>query len=167
MPVVEVRRIRRDDAVRFKSIRLAALADAPTAFAATFAEEAAYPPSRWVDAACDRSSGDTDASFLALVGDTAVGLVGVFRPDADDEVMQLVSMWVEPTHRGSGVAEQLVDHVLDFVTAAGGSAVELWVTVGNDRARRFYERMGFEPLDDFAPLPSDPCKDEQRMRQTL
>ena len=44
-------------------------------------------------------------------------------------------------------------------------AVELWVTRGNDRAVRLYESAGFRATGDHQPLPSDPCRDELRMRR--
>jgi ribosomal protein S18 acetylase RimI-like enzyme len=52
-------------------------------------------------------------------------------------------MWVSPQVRGSGVADRLVDAATARVRAAGGSAVTLWVAIGNARARGFYQRMGF------------------------
>jgi GNAT superfamily N-acetyltransferase len=164
---IEVRRIRPDDDERLRAVRLAALADTPSAFAGTHAVESALPVRRWEAAARDRSRGASSANFLAIDRNRAVGIVGAFRPDGDDDVMNLVSMWVEPAVRGTDVADGLVAAVVDFSIAAGCRAIELWVTVGNDRARRFYERDGFVSLDEFKPLPSDPCKDEVRMRRAL
>lgn len=46
-------------------------------------------------------------------------------------------------------------------------AVELWVTRGNDAAVRLYETAGFRLTGGHQPLPSDPCKDELRMRLPL
>jgi hypothetical protein len=39
--------------------------------------------------------------------------------------------------------------------------------VGNAPAPGLYESIGFYDTDDFQPLPSDPCKDEQRMSLAL
>jgi GNAT superfamily N-acetyltransferase len=72
-------------------------------------------------------------------------------------------LWVAPTHRGTDVARDLVRAVLGWAAATGARTVALWVTRGNDRAQRFYERMGFIVSGDVQPLPSDPCKDEIRM----
>ena len=55
---------------------------------------------------------------------------------------------------------------MDAVVAwAGDDPVELWVTRGNDPAIALYERCGFSLTDEVQPLPSDPCKDEIRMRR--
>jgi ribosomal protein S18 acetylase RimI-like enzyme len=162
-----VRRVRPGDAEVLRTVRLGALADAPSAFGSTHADEVVRPESHWTTVARERSAGLTAANFLAMDGARAVGIIGAYRDDGVDDVVELVSMWVEPAFRGGGVADLLVAEVLAFAEAAGVSHVELWVTVGNDRARRFYERHGFVGLDDFAPLPSDPCADEQRMRRAL
>jgi ribosomal protein S18 acetylase RimI-like enzyme len=52
---------------------------------------------------------------------------------------------VHPKIRGSGGADELVAAVVAWARSEGGKAVRLKVIQGNDRARRFYERMGFCP----------------------
>ena len=54
-------------------------------------------------------------------------------------------MWVRPQARGAGVADRLVTAVLARAKAAGAARVTLWVAISNDRARAFYQRMGFVP----------------------
>lgn len=136
---------------------MAALADTPSAFAKTFDEESAYPDDQWASTAESRSVGDEAVTFFAEVDDEVRGLVGGHRlNDAE-----LVSMWVDPQARGTGVAEALVAAVIEWADGP----VELWVTRGNDRAIAFYRRMGFVETDDVQPLPSDPCKNEVRMRR--
>ncbi len=166
MGAIEVRRVRPDDGERLRTVRLAALADTPSAFGSSHAEESVLPDRHWDTSARDRSSGPSSANFLAVDAALAVGIIGAFRRD-DADAMNLVSMWVDPAHRGSGLADRLVAEVVEFAVAVAAIAVELWVTVGNDRALAFYERNGFVSLDEFQPLPSDPCKDEVRMRRTL
>jgi ribosomal protein S18 acetylase RimI-like enzyme len=54
-------------------------------------------------------------------------------------------MWVSPAARGGGLADLLVGAVTEHARQAGADRVTLWVAVGNDRARGFYQRMGFTP----------------------
>ena len=77
-------------------------------------------------------------------------------------MIELVSMWTSPVGRGQGLGAKLVNKVIEW---ADGDAVELWVTHGNDNAQRLYARHGFAVTGEVAPLPSDPCKDELRMRR--
>ncbi len=158
---ISTRRIRPDDGQLLKKVRLAALLDTPSAFGSSHAAEVQNSDERWVELAAERAEGSDHATCFALDGDDVVGLVGGHRLDA--ETVELVSMWTDPSARGRGVGAVLVDAVVEW---ADGSAVELWVTRGNDAAQRLYERCGFTVTGDVQPLPSDPCKDEVRMRRT-
>jgi GNAT superfamily N-acetyltransferase len=80
------------------------------------------------------------------------------------EVNRSEQEWID---RGSGVAAELVEAVLGWAADCGARTIALWVTKGNVRAQRFYERMGFTLTGDTQPLPSDPCKDELRMVRKL
>jgi GNAT superfamily N-acetyltransferase len=161
-----VRRVTAADGVVLRDLRLRALQDAPDAFASTYAAEADRPQAEWDGRAQAGASGPDRFTGLALDGETAVGLVGGFRNEEDGHHadIDLVSMWVAPSHRGTGVAALLVDAVLEWACdEAQAQVVGLWVTRGNGAAQRFYERLGFVETGDVQPLPSDPCKDEVRM----
>ena len=136
------------------------MVDTPSAFAGTHAAEAAEPGRRWAELAAQRSTGSEHATFFAVDGCEVIGLVGGHR--VDPATVDLVSMWTEPVARGRGVGAVLVDAMVAW---ADGSAVELWVTRGNDAAQRLCERCGFHPALEVQPLPSDPCRDEVRMRR--
>lgn len=159
-----IRRVTVDDLDTYRDIRLRALQDSPSAFASTYQAERDRPHREWAERVSGAASGDDRVIYLAFDDDDArcVGLAGCVedRLGAD---RQLVSMWVEPSHRGTGVAAALVDAALAWAREVGARRIGLWVVRGNDRARRFYERAGFSVTGDVQPLPSDPCKEEVRM----
>jgi ribosomal protein S18 acetylase RimI-like enzyme len=162
-----IRRVRPDDGALLKSVRLAALADTPSAFASTYAAEVSLPDAHWDVRAAVGAAGTASASFFAVSGELVVGIVGGYRPDEAGRSVELVSMWVSPARRRAGVAAALVETVVDWARELGATAVELWVTRGNDTAVSLYERQGFQRTGEHEPLPSDPCKDEIRMRRML
>jgi hypothetical protein len=45
--------------------------------------------------------------------------------------------------------------------------VTLWVTGGNLPAQSLYRALGFVETGDYQPLPSDPSRQETRMRLSL
>ena len=166
MADVEVRRITPADADVLRDVRLRALLDAPSAFGSTYAAEVDRPDAEWRQRAESGAAGSDRFTALALLDDHCIGIAGGFRNDHDGHHadIDLVSMWVAPSHRGSGVAALLVDAVLDWARdEAAAEVVGLWVTRGNTAAQRLYERLGFVETGDVQPLPSDPCKDEVRM----
>lgn len=159
---VDVRRIRVGEGELIRTIRLTALLDAPSAFASTHAAESEMTEADWAARATWGADGCDRATFVACGADgQPVGLVGGHR--TKEGVVELVSMWTAPEARGAGVGRALVAAVATWARSCGDATLHLWVTRGNDRAQRLYERAGFELDGAHKPLPSDPCKDELRM----
>ncbi len=164
---VTVRRVRADEGPVLKAIRLAALLESPSAFGSTHAAEVDQPDDHWASRASLGAAGRNSAIYLAIVDQSVVGIVGGYRPDPAGSSIELVSMWVSPAQRRAGIAAKLVEAVVGWASETNATSVDLWVTRGNDAAVRLYEAAGFRETDEHQPLPSDPCKDEQRMRRAL
>jgi ribosomal protein S18 acetylase RimI-like enzyme len=162
-----IRRVRPDEGPVLEAVRLAALADSPSAFGSSHAAEADRGDAHWEARAVLGAAGESSVTFLAVVGGSVVGLVGAHHRDAGGRSVELVSMWVAPAQRRGGIAAELVDAAVGWAREAGATAVELWVTRGNDAAVRLYETAGFRLTGDHQPLPSDRCKDELRMRRVV
>jgi ribosomal protein S18 acetylase RimI-like enzyme len=150
---VIIRQLGPADWPALKAVRLAALADAPEAFASTLAREQEYSDQRWrewLDSTAATFGAFTaagpDSAPAARIGGVAAAFVRP-RPAGEDgdTDWHLISMWVSPGLRGTGVAGGLVDAVRAQARRAGADQVSLWVTDVNDRARAFYERLGFAP----------------------
>ncbi len=74
---------------------------------------------------------------------------GFFRPDTSEESYRRASLdtiAVKPQYWGTGIAQQLLERFLDDLRSRGLSEVHLGVTAANVRARRFYEKMGFQHI---------------------
>ena len=155
-----------------------ALEEAPWAFGSTLAQARTFVEDDWRR----RLSGfPCYLAHLPGVVGSPVGMSGAFveepvpgAPGAGDPgtdehgtTVELVSMWVSPAARGRGVGVQLVATVVDWAARTGAARVHLWVTDGNDPARRLYERCGFVPTGERAPLPSDPSLSEIGMVREL
>jgi GNAT superfamily N-acetyltransferase/predicted enzyme related to lactoylglutathione lyase len=162
-----VRRIRADEGPALRAVRLAALRDSPSAFSSTHQAEVAQPAQHWAERARHGSAGDDSATYFATVDDRVVGLIGAYRPNRARAVVELVSMWTAPGARRTGAGRRLVDTVLEWARAGSADSVELWVTRGNHPAIELYRSAGFRETGDHQALPSDPCKDEVRMRRPL
>ena len=74
-----------------------------------------------------------------LVAERAGSIVG-FATWQDHLLSQF---YVAPTHRGSGLASELIASCEIEMARLGTTVAELHCIVGNDRARRFYERMSW------------------------
>jgi GNAT superfamily N-acetyltransferase len=158
MPAVVVRAATIEDWRVVRSVRLRALEDTPQAFGTTLEQ--------------DRQLNDVDWQLrvspgnwvLALRGASPVGMAaGVVESGRPNGERHLMSMWVAEELRGQQVARRLVDAVASWALTMGAETLSLWVADGNDRARRFYERMGFAATGDRQPLPSHPSIWEERL----
>lgn len=147
---VEVRRLSADDWRTWRTVRLAALADAPYAFGSTLAREEAYDEARW-----RQWLAPENLAAVALVDGEPLGAIGGIRPDPAGPPM-LVAMWVSPKLRGRGAGDLLIAEVLAWARERGHRQVVLRVAEGNDAARKLFVRHGFVPTGQREPLESDP-----------
>ena len=138
---MRVRRLTPDDVDILRDVRLRALEDAADAFWTTYALEAAYGAEDW------RRWLTSAALFVAEdgTGAPAVGLAGGIADPRRTGAALLVSMWVDPEHRGTGLADRLVGAVTAWAASEGRTALRLHVVEHNERARRCYQRLGFAP----------------------
>jgi ribosomal protein S18 acetylase RimI-like enzyme len=154
MEAVEIARIGPDDWREFRDVRLASLSDAPTAFGAVHAD--------WVDASEDRWRRRlTDVPFTVVARSEARG-VGVVSGAEWEHEVGLISMWVAPDHRGTGLAGRLIDQVVAWA-ASRGRRTWLMVRDDNTAAIRAYAKAGFVDLGVPADWPEDALP-ERRMR---
>ena len=152
-----------DDWARVREIRLRALADSPNAFASRLDHERHQPESFWRH----RLEEEGSATFLAIDGDSAIGLVSVFLMDDEPGTAHLVSMWVAPEHRRRGLGRRLVEAVLGWARDQRAERVGLWVTESNEEARGLYRSTEFVETGDRQPLPSDLTLQELAMEWRL
>ena len=154
---MNIRRIRAEEGLRLRELRLRALADAPTAFGSTLVEEQARPKEDWDQLAAEEASSDARARFVAEQNTRWYGMAGVFVLQDQPEIAQLISMWVDPARRRSGIARALVDAVVRWARGRGARRLQLWVTGTNHQAMSLYACAGFAATERVQPLPSNPA----------
>lgn len=145
---MRIERLQSDQWQRLKSVRLAALADAPDAFGSTLASARKCQESDW------RQQLQVLATFVAVNKQVDVGMARGIADENEPKQAFLLSMWVAPDARGRGVGEALIQAVAHWARAAGHSRLLLDVADVNQPAVALYERMGFEPTGATGSLPS-------------
>lgn len=106
-----------------------------------FGEKAlAHRRQMWTRALVDEP--DPSQILVVAVSEGLVGFAwaGPTVPDLDGAPTdrQLYAIYVRASHHGLGIGQHLLDEVV------GSGPASLWVARDNPRARRFYERNGFE-----------------------
>lgn len=163
-PPFEVRPFAPEDWQVYRSIRLAALEDAPHAFGSTLAREATFLEADW-----RRRLDGGNLTLVAHVDGAPVGLAGGLRPGVYDpegdnnDAAHLVQMWVHPSMRGRGVGEALVRGVIDWARGLGVPELRLWAVGDNHHALALYERLGFTDTGARSPVRDDDPRVEVEM----
>ena len=160
--MVEIEQVGPDDWKLVRDVRLTALQDTPDWFWATYEDEVEQPENWW------REFIGSGGWFIAKAGDDPVAIAaGIRDPLLGDATRYLISMWVEPGTRRSGVGVQLIDAVVAWARADGAKEIRLQVTETNDVAARLYAKCGFEPTGRTEPLPRNPTLVERELRLVL
>jgi GNAT superfamily N-acetyltransferase len=163
--MVLVRETVQGDWQALRDIRLAALQDAPDAFASTYAEQAAFTEADWRDRIA------RGGTFLAYIPEVSAsepaGLAGGYLREERPGTVALISMFVRPQARGHGVGEALIATVTAWGLARHATTMHLWVSETNSPGRLLYDRCGFSLTGERQPLPSNPDIAEVAMARPL
>lgn len=161
----QVRRVRPRDAARMRALRLEMLADAPLAFLETIADAAARPHAEYAARIAYTAVGTDTAQFVADPGGRLVGHAGGTVAPEEPRLTVVYAVYVTPTWRGTGLLGDLIDSVAGWSRACGRPELMLEVVVGNDRAYRAYQRLGFVDTGVRVPHPTIPTLTELQMRR--
>lgn len=157
MSSVAVRRVRSDEwqAVRELLLESTSDPDANIAFLETPAQVAARSEQFWRERAELAAGSETAAQFVAVVDDAWVGSLSVLvratgQTDhlgrfVDDRRADVVGVYVNPAHRGTGAIDLLLAAAAEWVTSLGLTRLSLDVHRDNPRAQGAYRRAGFVP----------------------
>jgi GNAT superfamily N-acetyltransferase len=163
-----VRRVTAGDAGRMRALRLEMLADSPLAFLETLAQAAARPHEGYRQRLSMAADGPELAQFIADPGDGPLiaHAGGTLIPD-EPLATVVFSVYLTPRHRGGKLLAHLVETIADWSTEAGRHELMLEVVVGNDRAVRAYEKLGFEDTGVRLPHPTVPVLTQLQMRRRI
>lgn len=145
--MISIRRLRPGEGQLYKEVRLAALKDAPYAFTTTYASALSRSPESWSAQADGSATGPDRCTVIAFADESPVGIAAVYRNEESREDAELLQVWVAPDFRGTGVARDLVDTLIDWCADNGIRRVFAGITQGNDRALRFYRKCGLDVVD--------------------
>lgn len=124
----------------YRALRLAALRTDPIAFGETLERALAHPDTLWRDRLTDTER----LLRFAERGGRLVGLAGAIPDDDQAGVGLIVSVFVEPSARGQGIARRLVGTLLKELAGRGDvSTARLYVNDTNAAAIAVYAWLGF------------------------
>jgi ribosomal protein S18 acetylase RimI-like enzyme len=142
---ISVRRLDRPDAPALRELRLESLRLHPECFGADLEAEEAMS----VDDMAARML--TGTSFGGFVDGVLSGLAVFAKPKnrKTGHTGELGAMYVRADARGTGLADALVEAVIDQAVATGTEQIKLTVNAENPRAIKLYERHGFRMIGKY------------------
>lgn len=87
--------------------------------------------------------------------------------DAQPSELMLHQLYVKQECHGSGIGQALTDWTLDEARRRGAPVLYLTVFVDNHRARRFYDRYGFEPVGPYKFMVGSQADEDIIMKRVL
>ena len=145
--MIEYRALNSGLAAAYREIRLRALKGAPDAYSSSYETQQAHPLEFFADRCTFRSDNFIIGAMHRDAGvETIVGTGGGY---VDPEIKRahigyVVGMWVEPDHRGLGIARAILRRVMAQLRAVRQvTRLELTVTANNRGALALYESEGF------------------------
>lgn len=140
---VHIRPARPEDWKVYRTLRLQALGEHPTAFGADYEDNLLHPDEYWKRRVTTED--EREALFFAEQEEALIGMTGIYR-DLGKKTRYQAGVWgvyVRPKWRGLYLAERLIEVCLDWACGKGIVIARLGVATDNLSAIRCYERCGF------------------------
>lgn len=113
-------------------------------------------------------------AFAVRIAESGGGPVGYVKIgpmklplDPNGSSMLLDQLYVMKEQHGSGIARELMDWAIEQARSRGAEALYLTVFIDNHRARRFYDRYGFEDVGRYAFMVGEQADEDIIMRKAL
>jgi len=106
-----------------------------------------FPYSPWSASQYKEEFSSPTRHFVVAVdeAESIIGYAGVFAPGGTEA--DVLTVGVIPTHRGKGIARQLMAMITDWAMQQGSIAMMLEVKVDNLEAIGLYESLGYAKLN--------------------
>jgi RimJ/RimL family protein N-acetyltransferase len=141
--MITTRRIQPGEVELLKKMRLLSLQDAPYAFSSTYESALRRTDESWREQAERTAQGMDRATFISFSDDEPVGMAALYRLENQDDVGELLQVWVAPGQRGGQTARSLMDAVFAWAGENHFCKIIASVRRENPRAIQFYLKYGF------------------------
>jgi diamine N-acetyltransferase len=115
-----------------------------------------------------------DSSFVVRIAEVDAAPVGYVKigpmklpVESNRPALLIDQLYVTKPQQGTGLARELMDWAIDEARRRGAEALYLTVFVDNHRARRFYDRYGFEDVGRYDFMVGSQADEDVIMRKAL
>ena len=95
-----------------------------------------------------------ESHYVVTLDDVVIGFltIAVSRDkDLKESFFEIIGLYLAPEYIDAGYGKQTMDWIKNEIKSRGYNKISLWVLEENNRARRFYEKAGFESDGESKP----------------
>ena len=138
--MIEIKPMLLDQWQLHKSVRCAALADAPYAYSSTLADSLKRSDDDWARITAEYAADPNNITFFAFANDIPCG-VSVCVIDGDEA--EMFAVWVDPACRRKGIGSAHIDSACAWASLHGAQQLTTGVFDDNSGALAFYRAADF------------------------
>lgn len=140
---MEIRQLGGEEAVVYQELRLFGLQESPTAFGASYDEEADRP----LEVVSERLQDERNFVVGAFTDEGRLAGIATLRREEREKLRHkahVFGMFVLPQYRGQGAGRALLERLIERAREIGVRQVDLGVTADNEAAVGLYASCAFE-----------------------
>ena len=138
--MIEVKPLQADQWALYKQMRIAALADAPHAFTASWTRAVTRLDAEWMQLVERRAQEKNNTSFIAYCDGVPCGMAACI---VSDGCAEMLAVWVVPAFRRRKVGDALIAYAKSWSTERHLPKMIVGVFEDNTAAVKFYRAAGF------------------------
>lgn len=124
----------------YKTMRCAALAEAPYAYSSTLENALERSAEDWMQITHQYTSHSNSVTYFAFEDNAACGMSACV---ISGEEVELYAVWVDPAHRRKGVGRALIDFGRTWSRSKSATQLRVGIFDDNIDALAFYRSVGF------------------------
>jgi ribosomal protein S18 acetylase RimI-like enzyme len=146
--MIEIMPMSPDQWQLYKTVRSAALANAPHAFSSTLEDALKRSDDDWAEITNQFSSNPNSITYFAFENEDPCGMAACA---VDGNEAEMFAVWVDPGCRRKGVGRQLIEFAIAWSKMKGTGQLNVGVFDDNSEALAFYRSAGFEDSGKIKP----------------
>ncbi len=150
-----------------KELRCRALEDAPYAFSGTLEEAKKRSDEDWAAWAENCSNNPKAITFIACYDDKPCGMMGCRIVGEENEIAELLAVWVAPECRRLKVGQGLLEVTKQWAIESSVQVLHIWVAEQNASAISFYKAAGGQVTGQRQTFKSDTTQEEILLKLQL
>ncbi len=149
--MIEIKPMLPDQWQLYKTVRCAALTEAPYAYSSTLQDALKRSDQDWQHITRQYASHSNSLTYFAFEDDNTCGMSACV---INGDEVELYAVWVDPAYRRKGIGRTLIDYGRAWSLSMGAKQLRVGIFEDNPAALAFYRSAGFTDSGQTDPVLS-------------